>query len=265
MYTQKLIISGKHIELYKYELPVGGTMFKKRCGRNSITDAATKQRNREKIAIRARNHVRRLINANPEMDKFFTITFAENITDIDYANNELKNYIKVLKYHFGDFKYVVVTEFQQRGAIHFHMVCTLPYVDVNQLTETWGNGFCRINRTENVDNIGAYVTKYMTKAIDDRLRGKKCYRTSRNLNKPIEITDENEIDSVMQRIDDVKNIYTSEFSTETNGICEYTSITLKKAYVYRNFWQRIEDKWHVQFFRPTEYLFNPFSALLRAK
>lgn len=265
MYSSKCIISGKHIELYHYELPVVATVRKHRCGRNSSTDDATKQRNREKIANRARNHVRRLINANPEMDKFFTITFAENITDIECANYELKKYILVLKYHFGDFKFVVVTEFQQRGAIHFHMVCNLPYVDVNKLTETWGNGFCRINRTDNVDNIGAYVTKYMTKAIDDRLKGKKCYRTSRNLNKPTVLTDENEINSVMQHLEDVKNIYTSEFATETNGVCHYTSVTLKKAFVYRNFWQRLEDKFGCKFYRPTEYLHNPFGATLRAR
>ena len=45
-----------------------------------------------------------------------------------------------------------------------------------------------INAIEHVDNIGAYILKYITKDNNDkRLMGQKAYLTSRNLTKPSEI------------------------------------------------------------------------------
>lgn len=51
--------------------------------------------------------------------------------------------------------------------------------------EIWGHGFVKINAIDKVDNLGAYITKYMTKdKADDRLKTEKGYLCSRNLQRP---------------------------------------------------------------------------------
>ena len=52
------------------------------------------------------------------------------------------------------------------------------------------NDFIRCNKIDNVDNVGAYVTKYMTKDnTDESYKVEKSYFSSKGLFKPIEITD----------------------------------------------------------------------------
>jgi hypothetical protein len=53
------------------------------------TDESTKKENRKKVITRTRNNVRRLAITNfNENSSFFTATSADNITDMDYTNNE---------------------------------------------------------------------------------------------------------------------------------------------------------------------------------
>ncbi|GAI10009.1 unnamed protein product, partial [marine sediment metagenome] len=41
---------------------------------------------------------------------------------MDITNREFKKFIQRLRYQYGDFKYMAVIEFQDRGAIHYHMI-----------------------------------------------------------------------------------------------------------------------------------------------
>ena len=152
-YDKKVIIAGNQIEIYKYDEPVlyGYKDIKKGSrGRQSIATDEDKEINREKVFKRARTNLRRLINCNIESDsKFLTLTFKDNITDLDFANNEFKKFIKRLNYHFKiKLKYSCVIEFQKRGAIHYH--CILynlnGKIDLNKLSEIWGNGFIKLNK-----------------------------------------------------------------------------------------------------------------------
>jgi len=154
---------------------------------------------------RARNTLRRLINANTgkwnEREKFFTLTFKENVTDHEKANAEFRSFIKRLNYkifkkHSG-LKYVCVVERQERGALHYHIVLfNMPFVHVNELSEIWGHGFVRINEIKDVDNLGVYVVKYIEKTMYEmqekksaKVKDKKLYFASRGLCKPVEISD----------------------------------------------------------------------------
>lgn len=50
-------------------------------------------------------------------------------------------------------------------------------------------GFVQVNRIDHVDNVGAYVVKYMLKDTEDpRLMGENAYLHSRGLNEPYEVT-----------------------------------------------------------------------------
>lgn len=69
------------------------------------------------------------------------------------------------------------------------MICNLPFIKKTELFDIWGNGWVYINKIKHVDNIGAYVIKYMTKDSNDkRLQGLKAYNCSQGLERPTEIT-----------------------------------------------------------------------------
>lgn len=226
-FNKRAIVSGNILELYEYEKPVFKGTEKKIKGRanSPFTSCETKNENRSKVASRARAKVRRTVNSNPYLNKFFTLTFSKNITDLQFAWYEFEKFTKRLKTRYKKFQYVVVVEFQKRGAVHYHLLCNLPYISANELATIWGNGFVKINRIDNVDNVGAYITKYMTKdSIDERLIGRKCYAMSRGLNNPTEYTNEKEIEYIMENLENVKRTNSFEFETDYYGKVVYTQV-----------------------------------------
>ena len=122
---------------------------------------------------------------------FLTLTFAENLTDIEIGNNEFTAFIRRLNYEITGsikayLKYVVVIEFQKRGAVHYHAIFfNLPFIEKKRIEEIWGNGWIKVKAIDEVKDVGFYVTKYMSKNFDDqRLKGHKCYFVSDGLIKP---------------------------------------------------------------------------------
>lgn len=244
-FNRKLVVAGNVLECYTYETPIIKGIEKKRTGRANSpnTTEDEKQINRGKIANRAKSTVRRYANANPDLKKFLTLTFAENITDLDIARYEFDKFIKRLKTLHKKLKYICVVEFQKRGAVHFHVLCNLPYIEVNALAKVWKQGFVKLNRIDNVDNVGAYITKYMTKDnIDERLAGRKCYTMSKNLNEPKSYTEETKIDEILENVEGVKRVYTTEFESEYYGRIVYTQIVCDKQIKLPSSFQKLLDK-----------------------
>lgn len=234
VFNLKLVQSGNVYEIYEYDKPiVRGYKSKAKGGRNAKSDNVDSGKNRETALNRARKNLRRLINVNiRENSKFVTLTFRENITDLDYANNELKKFFKRLSYHMG-FKasYSYVIEFQERGAVHYHVILfNVPYLAHKTLSELWGNGYVKINRIRDVDNVGAYVVKYMSKELsDERLKGRRCYGYSDNLDKPKEIVDANKIAHVLGTLEQSEKVtYQNTFSNEYYNI-NYTQIKVSRS------------------------------------
>ena len=232
-YNMKCVISGDVIEVYQYEQPViygYKDSKKKNKGRSVAASSDDKDVNREKVLSRARKDLRRLINSNiQKYSKFLTLTFRDNVQDLDYANNEFKKFIKRLNYHYGiKVKYSVVIEFQQRGAIHYHVILynLVQKVDVGTMEDIWRHGFIKINSIDNVDNVGAYVCKYMTKTEDKRLVGRKMYFNSRGLNKPQEIKESALVEAVVSSLQESTPKYENTFSNEFNNI-NYKQYILK--------------------------------------
>ena len=232
-YNKKIVISGNIIEVYEYEnsILIGETNNK--YGRSAEANEEDKARHRKNTLAKARKTVRRLINANVnawgQKSKFLTLTFAEHVTDIKQANYEFKKFRQRLEYDIGiKLKYVAVIEFQKSGRIHYHVIFfNLPYIDSNYLSGIWANGFIKINAIEHVDNVGAYITKYMTKdSEDERLRGQKSYFTSRGLKKPVErCLEEKEIANIKEELSR-KKVYEREFENEYTGKILYTQYNL---------------------------------------
>lgn len=229
----KVILSGNILEVFTYENGYSkGLQSQSKSGRASKTTTdETKKENREKVMYRARSRVRRLANANPQLNKFFTLTFKENLTDLKYTNNEYKKFVLRLNRFcknqgYGKLEYIAVVEFQKRGAIHYHILCNLPYINAKTLAEIWGNGFIKINKIDSVDNVGAYITKYMTKGgADDRLIENRSFFTSQGLTEPTEIENCENISSILDKKEVVRK-YETTFENDYLGKVGYTQYVL---------------------------------------
>lgn len=114
--------------------------------------------------------IRDLINTNctdNKKIKFITLTYAENMQDTKKLYEDFHSFWKRFKYHFPDVKdYINVAEPQGRGAWHLHCIFifnnNVPKIDFYELKDLWGYGMIKIKNIANVDNIGAYLTAYLT-------------------------------------------------------------------------------------------------------
>ncbi len=240
-YDGKVVVSGDIIEIYRYERGVLKG-FVNECGRagNGFITDEQREKNREVSLMRARRDLRRIVNANIDqwgddvICKFVTLTFKDNVKDVDLANYEFRQFIKRLNYKvYGEkcsnLKYTAVVEFQERGAVHYHVIFyNLPYTKADVIEKVWGNGFIKINKIDNIDNVGAYVCKYMVKDLDDeRLRGRKCYFNSRGLKKPKEIyLDYDDLEGIKKSLPGQAMTYKGEFENEHIGKIEYEQYNL---------------------------------------
>lgn len=117
-----------------------------------------------------------LINANisPENAhccRFITLTYKDNMQNTEQLYNNFRNFNKRFKrfmtkqdYHY---EYIVTVEAQRRGSLHLHCLLIFdskaPFIDNATLAEIWGLGFVSIKSIDkNVDNIGKYLTAYLT-------------------------------------------------------------------------------------------------------
>lgn len=248
----KVIKSGHIYEIYKYEYePKKSNSKKEESDINDwfevdrteemnlvleITDQQKKEKNATRRSIRARNMIRRLASSNfDSSSKFITLTFKKNETDLTAAHLHFDKFIKRLKYYLrkekqhDNLKYICVVEFQKRGAIHYHMISNMPYVKNSTLAEIWRHGFVKINRITHVDNVGAYIVKYMTKSGgDERLEGRKSYFTSKNnLERPHEFKGEVAV-AILEALKHEKKVFSSSYTTEYLGQCFYTEYNLNR-------------------------------------
>lgn len=257
VYKTKVIISGNVVEVFKYEearvrgysprdrtvIPRERKFIDFETG-EVLTEEEYKLKNRQRHAHEVRRNVRRLALANfDHRSKFVTMTFRENLQDIEEANRCFKAFIRnvnaILKKDGRDrLKYLAVIEFQKRGAIHYHMLCDLPSsMRYKTLIDCWRRatkdygGSVRVEKIDHVDNVGAYIVKYMTKDnVDMRLAGKKSYQTSRNLKRPRELVgDQAERFLVEIDFENKKIAYQAEYEDKhTGGSVTYLEINLNR-------------------------------------
>ena len=250
---KKIVYSGDIVEVYEYDKGYlkGYELTDSEKGKNGRLKGEKSnnyEEHRKQVLQRAKKNLRRLINANVGQygkeftAKFLTLTFRDDVKDLDKANYEFKKFIQRLNYYcFGtkkaNLKYTCVIEFQRRGAIHYHVIIyNMPYVKANDIANVWGNGFIKINKIDDVDNVGAYVSEYLGQAEkgqgknieDDRLQGKKSYFSSRGLFKPIEVTDEKMVEQVAAALPKEYITYSATFENEHLGNITYKQYNLKK-------------------------------------
>lgn len=117
--------------------------------------------------------MRYLINnnfkGNPN-ELHITMTYAENMTDNKRLYTDFDKFMKRLRYRYkgnSTIDYMSVIEPQQRGAWHIHMLIRFNdlesvFIPNADLRAMWGQGFVTIKSLKDVDNIGAYLSAYLS-------------------------------------------------------------------------------------------------------
>ena len=229
-YYEKIVVSQGVTEVWRYEkLNTKGGGKKERDGDGPGKEAEANYRKRQR---ERRNRIRQLVCTNFDSgSKFVTLTFNNrqefDLSDVKACNKHFKQFIQRMKRRFPELRYVAVIEFQKRGAVHYHMICNLPFVKKSELQTIWGAGFVKVNRIDKVDNVGAYVIKYMCKDTEDkRLQGLKAYNCSKGLQEPIELTTWRDEDSeawkiVHDRLERESPSYVAAYESDNAGKIEY--------------------------------------------
>lgn len=113
--------------------------------------------------------LRDLINTNvtdAQNVRWVTLTYRENMQDSERLYSDFKRLLTRLHRKYGSFEYVSCPEPQARGAWHLHLLLIFsevaPFIPNSELAQMWGQGFVKIVEVDNVDNVGAYLSAYMS-------------------------------------------------------------------------------------------------------
>ena len=117
-----------------------------------------------------------------------TLTVADNVCEVDskHLHRVLQFIDKRLERAGSDFKYVAVKEMQDRGAIHFHVLCVYskPYLfpRAEAIAKSWRLGFVKITAPKirmRVQKIANYIGKYIGKGYEyEALNVRKSFTAS---------------------------------------------------------------------------------------
>lgn len=208
--------------------------------------------------------IRGLVNANAEDPRrvlWITLTYAENMTDRERLYRDFVLFWhRLLYWHkkngYPKPEYLTVVEPQGRGAWHHHLMlfypCEAVWIPKEDLEHLWGNGFVSIKSVENITNLGAYLSAYLSNIQVDasgspspdtgseksvvkgsRLSlypaGMRIFRASRGIKRPVKwnvpLTVAEEIAS--RNVPNYENSYT--YTDEETGF----TVEVRRRYYYQ--------------------------------
>lgn len=273
LYDFKLIKSGKEIEVYHYqnkkilrgyerrerkkeskekeETIEWAELIEEWGDEEEKTKLKKEQTLKTKFSIsRTRTNIRRLTNANPHLNQFLTLTFAQSMPNLEPANNLFNLAIKRVVRVYPHFQYIAVNEFQKDtdfhgnvkplgGSVHYHLLCNLGPKDTSKdklfewerkfATKYWQNGFVKIKEVRQVTNMGAYFCKYLGKDMfDKRMFRKKKFFCSQTLDKPVEMTGDKAISFFNRYVKSITPIFEKTFTSEYTGTVDYSAYSLSE-------------------------------------
>lgn len=243
-YYTKIVISGQIVEFWKYEklnTKGGGSHRTKE-------ESPDKLINYERQDKERRRRIRQLATTNFDNHcKFITLTFDpkkfEFCKDVIKCNYYFKKFVQRLTYKIGKFKYLAVIEFQDgerktdqsdpTGNVHYHVLIDRKRLDQKVLLETWGYGLIYVENIRQVDNVGAYISKYMTKDLHDpRLMDKPAYLHSRGLIEPTVISswknDSEEIYNFEKFAKEKELVFSANYTSSSSGKISYKQFNLNR-------------------------------------
>lgn len=187
----KVIKTNTHVEVHEAQYPfiLDRTNSTNSSGEPKQVDRKRGSEYRYRTAKRTKDKIRRLVQGNFKEGeiKHLVLTFKDtdefNINDIHECNKKFSRFAQKLRKIDKDYMYIKVAEFQKRGAVHFHVINDLKFIDKDELADIWGHGFIDIRRP-NYD-VSMYIIKYIMKnAGDPRFKGTRSWSHSRNMETP---------------------------------------------------------------------------------
>jgi len=230
IHFKKLIITPNNLRYYDIktsQLPQKGTKLSISKPRQESFNGI----NRTSLS-RTKRQVKLLVESNyrehaiyemyeHRIPSFTTLTFARNEQNLITGNNEFGKFIKRLQYKLENnrktlhtLKYIAVPEFQKRGAVHYHILFfNLPYNEnmPDIIGHAWNNGFIN-NQYVQKQKVSEYLVKELVKKTNFP-GSKKRYFCSRNLLKPIILTNEAEIQNYNNKEYVIKHYFEIEKPT----------------------------------------------------
>ena len=266
-YNFTAIRSGRMLETYLFSLPIqlglagGGSGGKKVISKTSPIDVLEPERDYRKEHLgRVKRNIERITfcNFDNKYTSLITLTYRANITDLDIANKDFNKFIMRLNYTLQKLKrpalkYICRPEFQERGAIHYHLVTnlrsfpftpdvvrewraagTLPdaWKDEYNIRDLWhgkeaGKGMINLEPIKKgMFSVCSYLTDYLTKQTDDKLQQRKSFFTSRELDKPEQYYDSD----AMQVFEQVE-----KSAKKIGGFCFEPENTANQKIIYAKF------------------------------
>jgi len=155
------------------------------------SDELKRQRNIDRSLRRSKANVRRKV-MSADLDYMLTLTYKENMTDLEQGWNDFRKYIRKVRRLLPNYKYVVVAEYQKRGAVHFH-IAVKGWQPIKQLQAIWhsvvgqGMGNVRYDKPKfqirykwQLAKIAGYLSKYITKSLGAAF-ARQRYRVSEGI------------------------------------------------------------------------------------
>jgi len=228
----KLIQSGNLLEAYIYEKNTIPYQFRAQSAKARNKKYRKAHDRRADNVRRLSLNFRRLIRANlvgASNPIFVTLTMHKKL-HITEAWRAFTTWAFFIRRYRPSVCYIVVPEYQKRGAIHFHALIW----GINDLHETerstrylarsWGYGFCDTLQTDGSPKLASYLAKYMSKTLQDqRLGGAKAYSASRNVMRPVCISSNGFTEeTITEIIDETKLKYQKSFDTYFLGKGQYS-------------------------------------------
>lgn len=97
--------------------------------------------------------------------RWVTLTYAENMLDPKRLYSDFQAFNRRMRKRVGHYEYITAAEPQGRGAWHLHVVMIFadkaPFIPNEDVSADWRQGFVKIKRLDDVDNVGAYLTCYL--------------------------------------------------------------------------------------------------------
>ena len=233
VYDRKIVYAGDVVELIEYKRPIISGYQNKIEKQQREQTQEVKKENFDRSMRRTRKKIMDYINCNfDDRSSFLTLTFKENMRDLELANYQWKLFKQRLERKYKQkLKYCGVIEFQNgdtiylgsdgkthkgtgRKAIHYHIcLFDIDFLPHNELYAMWNEvtqGGVNIKKIKNVDNVGAYLVGYMGKGdqdfFDNEYKGKKRYLASfSNLKKPQVMKLDSEVPTEKADFEIIKN------------------------------------------------------------
>ena len=182
----------KYIKIFNYSdevkevIEVDFTGFGKNGGRIGNKSEDVKVEDRARNVKRVKKNVRRLAFSNDLGQVHLVLTYAKNMQDVDKSDAHFKKFMFQLHKIYPNLKYLATREFQDRGAIHYHVLLN-QRIDIKKTQKLWVYGFITLVQHKNKLKAVMYVLKYISKEVGETVlqtkngHTKKAYLSSQGL------------------------------------------------------------------------------------